>query len=98
MSAQGITTSVLGHQLLAALSRDGLSGQVGPNTISWLCSVAEAICIYQELGERELITPGPDLLDIIQWSYGKLHKASYTRPEDLLMLDRMKLLLEHGMH
>ena len=98
MSAQSLTTTVLANQLTAALAQDGLPCVVGPHTVGWLCSVAEALCLYQELGAQELITPGPDLLNIISWAYGRLHQTRYTRPEDLLMLDRMKMLLEHGLH
>ena len=37
-----------------------------------------------------------DLQDMVRWAYSKLHHMSYSKPEDALMLDRMKLLLEHG--
>jgi hypothetical protein len=37
-----------------------------------------------------------DLRDMVRWAYSKLHHASYSKQEDALMLDRMKLLLEHG--
>lgn len=37
-----------------------------------------------------------DLQDMVRWAYSKLHHASYSKQEDALMLDRMKLLLEHG--
>ena len=37
-----------------------------------------------------------DLQDMVRWAYSKLHRMNYSRPEDALMLDRMKLLLEHG--
>lgn len=37
-----------------------------------------------------------DLHDMVRWAYSKLHHMSYSKPEDALMLDRMKLLLEHG--
>ena len=37
-----------------------------------------------------------DLNDMVRWAYSKLHHASYSKMEDALMLDRMKLLLEHG--
>jgi hypothetical protein len=37
-----------------------------------------------------------DLHDMVRWAYSKLHHASYSKQEDALMLDRMKLLLEHG--
>ena len=98
MSAQGLTTSVLAAQLTSTLSRDGLPNVVGPNTVSWLCSVAEALCLYQELGAQELITPGPDLIEILKWAYGKLSRNNYDLQADALMLDRIKLLLEHGVH
>lgn len=35
-------------------------------------------------------------LELLRWAYGKLHHISFTKMEDALMLDRMKLLLEHG--
>lgn len=31
-----------------------------------------------------------------RWAYSKLHHMSYSKPDDALMMDRMKLLLEHG--
>lgn len=37
-----------------------------------------------------------DLQDMVRWAYSKLHHMSYSKPDDALMLDRMKLLLEHG--
>lgn len=37
-----------------------------------------------------------DMHDAIRWAYGKLHHAHYSRQDDALMLDRMKLLLEYG--
>ena len=37
-----------------------------------------------------------DLQDMVRWAYSKLHHMNYSKPEDALMLDRMKLLLEHG--
>jgi hypothetical protein len=37
-----------------------------------------------------------DLQDMVRWAYSKLHRVGYSKPEDALMLDRMKLLLEHG--
>lgn len=36
------------------------------------------------------------LQELVRWAYSKLHHVSYSKPEDALMLDRMKLLLEHG--
>lgn len=35
-------------------------------------------------------------LSMVRWAYGKLHRQTYSKQEDALMLDRMKLLLEHG--
>ena len=98
MSSQGKTTAVLSHQLTTALAQDGLAYSVGPHTISWLCSVAEILCLYQELGVQSRVPVEPDLLDLIHWAYSKLHKRTYTRQEDALMLDRIKLLLKHGTH
>ena len=37
-----------------------------------------------------------DLHDMVRWAYSKLHHATYSKQEDALMLDRMKLRLEHG--
>ncbi len=37
-----------------------------------------------------------ELHDMVRWAYSKLHHASYSKQEDALMLDRMKLLLEYG--
>ena len=35
-------------------------------------------------------------IDLVRWAYSKLHHINFTKQEDALMLDRMKLLLEHG--
>lgn len=37
-----------------------------------------------------------DMHDAIRWAYSKLRHASYSKQDDALMLDRMKLLLEYG--
>ena len=34
--------------------------------------------------------------ELLCWAYSKLHLVSYSKQEDALMLDSMKLLLEHG--
>jgi hypothetical protein len=39
-----------------------------------------------------------DCKELIAWAYTKLHHINFTKMEDALMLDRMKLLLEHGIH
>lgn len=36
-----------------------------------------------------------DLINMIRWAYSKLHQHAYSKMDDALMLDRMKLLLEH---
>ena len=38
-----------------------------------------------------------DLQDMVRWAHSKLHHASYSNQDDALMLDRMKLRLEHGL-
>lgn len=35
-----------------------------------------------------------ELKQMVVWAYSKLHHASYSKQDDALMLDRMKLLLE----
>jgi hypothetical protein len=37
-----------------------------------------------------------ELKQMVAWAYSKLHNASYSKQDDALMLDRMKLLLEFG--
>jgi hypothetical protein len=37
-----------------------------------------------------------ELKQMVVWAYSKLHHASYSKQDDALMLDRMKLLLEFG--
>lgn len=37
-----------------------------------------------------------DLHEMVRWAYSKLHRQNYAQQDDALMLDRMKLLLEHG--
>jgi hypothetical protein len=36
------------------------------------------------------------LTDLVRWAYSKLHHVNFTRQDDALKLDEMKLLLEHG--
>ena len=36
------------------------------------------------------------LSDLVRWAYGKLHRHTFADLDDALMLDRMKLYLEHG--
>lgn len=37
-----------------------------------------------------------DNMEMLSWAYGKLHHVAFTKMDDALMLDRIKLLLEHG--
>lgn len=37
------------------------------------------------------------LTDLVRWAYSKLHMMHFSRQEDALRLDEMKLLLEHGL-
>ena len=36
------------------------------------------------------------LTDLVCWAYSKLHDRTFSRMDDALKLDEMKLLLEHG--
>lgn len=46
---------------------------------------------------RNALTPADDpLVEMIRWSYSKLHHLEFSNLDDALMLDRMKFLLEHG--
>jgi hypothetical protein len=36
------------------------------------------------------------LTALVRWAYTKLHHVNFTKQDDALMLDEMKLLLEHG--
>jgi hypothetical protein len=36
------------------------------------------------------------LQELVRWAYTKLHHVSFSKQEDALKLDEMKLLLEHG--
>lgn len=36
------------------------------------------------------------LTDLVRWAYSKLHHVSFTKLDDALKLDEMKLLLEHN--
>lgn len=58
-----------------------------------LCSNDGAADIAGLLNEAALCVG--DLQDMVRWAYSKLHHMSYRKPDDALMLDRMKLLLEH---
>lgn len=37
------------------------------------------------------------LVELVRWAYTKLHHQNYSKQEDALKLDEMKLLLEHGL-
>jgi hypothetical protein len=52
-----------------------------------LYSIVEA-ATDDECGETSLH-------DMVRWAYSKLHHINYSKQSDSLMLDRMKLLLEH---
>lgn len=43
-----------------------------------------------------LVTERDALLHMATWAYSKLHHFSYTKQEDALMLDRLKLMVERG--
>lgn len=34
--------------------------------------------------------------ELLRWAYSKLHFVGFSKQEDALMQDRLKLLLEHG--
>ena len=36
------------------------------------------------------------LQNLLRWCYGKLHMREFIQQHDCLMLDEIKLLLEHG--
>ena len=36
------------------------------------------------------------LTDLLKWSYSKLHKINFSSADDALVLDEIKILLEHG--
>lgn len=36
------------------------------------------------------------LSELVRWAYGKLHGRTFNDMDDALMLDRMKMYLEHG--
>lgn len=50
---------------------------------------ATEAAIYAEAGED-------DLRDLVRWAYSKLRRQNYPTLDDARMLDRMKLMLEHG--
>lgn len=37
------------------------------------------------------------LTALLSWAYSKLHHVHYSKQDDALMLDEIKLLLEHGL-
>lgn len=37
------------------------------------------------------------LVELVRWAYTKLQHQNYTKQDDALKLDEMKLLLEHGL-
>jgi hypothetical protein len=58
--------------------------------------ITELGAMVLNLADRADATDESDLQDMLRWAYSKLHHAGYSKQEDALMLDRMKLLLEHG--
>ncbi len=44
-------------------------------------------------GRKDQYEEDMELLELLSWAYGKLNVFSYTKQEDALMLDRIKLLL-----
>ena len=40
--------------------------------------------------------PDDELIEMVRWAYSKLHPFTFTKMEDALMLDRLKLYCEHG--
>jgi hypothetical protein len=60
---------------------------IGKDVLMQGCDIAEQAARAAEV---------EDLRDMVRWAYGKLHHVNYSNQEDALMLDRMKLLLEHG--
>lgn len=40
--------------------------------------------------------PDGDCLELLAWAYSKLQHGSFSKMDDALQLDRIKLLLEHG--
>lgn len=36
------------------------------------------------------------LREMVRWSYSKLHQFSFSKQEDALQMDEIKLYLEHG--
>jgi len=49
----------------------------------------------QSENER-LLSEADALREMVGWAYGKLHMQNYSKLDDALMLDRMKLVLEYG--
>lgn len=37
------------------------------------------------------------LTELVRWAYSKLHSVSFSRQDDALKLDEMKLFLEHDL-
>ena len=37
------------------------------------------------------------LTELVRWAYGKLVHINFTKQDDALRMDEMKLLLEHGL-
>lgn len=45
--------------------------------------------------ETEVVVEHAALHELVLWAYSKLHAREFTRLEDALELDRMKLYVEH---
>lgn len=45
---------------------------------------------------EELCNENQYLAEMLRWAYGKLHGRTFSNMDDVLMADRIKLWLEHG--
>lgn len=55
---------------------------------------SQIITMTRMLEERD--TEIEALTEVARWAYGKLHARTFSDLDDALMLDRIKLLLEHA--
>lgn len=61
-----------------------------------VAAVQVALNVAYANGREDQREDDADLLEMVRWAYSKLCRVEYSKQEDALMLDRMKLLLTHG--
>lgn len=83
-----------GYELNPQQYRDGTYRE-SYYAAGWAMWQARA-ALAQQAATPEVGISGVVLRELVRWAYGKLHYREFVNPGDALMLDAMKLELEHG--